>query len=92
MKRQDASTCWSAGDSSMYERSITFRSALVTETYEWIIKELGLEVAMLAGNHDLETNDSVYSANAARRCARLVWRSSAASVPTPSKWVTLPFI
>ena len=37
----------------------------VTETYEWIIKELGLEVAMLAGNHDLETNDSVYSANAA---------------------------
>ncbi|HCJ4741854.1 TPA: metallophosphoesterase, partial [Salmonella enterica] len=37
----------------------------VTETYEWIIKELGLEVVMLAGNHDLETNDSVYSANAA---------------------------
>lgn len=37
----------------------------VTETYEWIIKELGLKVVMLAGNHDLETNDSVYSANAA---------------------------
>lgn len=37
----------------------------VTEAYKWIIDELGLEVVMLAGNHDLETNDSVYSANAA---------------------------
>lgn len=37
----------------------------VTETYQWIIDTLGLKVVMLAGNHDLETNDSVYSANAA---------------------------
>ncbi len=37
----------------------------VSDAYEWIVKDLGLSVAMLAGNHDLETNDSVYSANAA---------------------------
>ncbi|HFP9309503.1 TPA: metallophosphoesterase [Raoultella ornithinolytica] len=37
----------------------------VTETYKTIINDIGLKVAMLAGNHDLETNDSVYSANAA---------------------------
>lgn len=44
----------------------------MTETYEWIIKELGLEVVMLVSNHDLETNDSVYSANAAARPLRSI--------------------
>lgn len=37
----------------------------VTMAYKEIVEEIGLSVVMLAGNHDLETNDSVFSANAA---------------------------
>lgn len=74
MPRKAAKAMKAAGCKHMLVAGDTFhvRGAIspsvlhfVTETYEWIIKELGLEVVMLAGNHDLETNDSVYSANAA---------------------------
>lgn len=60
----------------------------VSDAYEWIVKDLGLSVAMLAGNHDLETNDSVYSANAAAAQSRLAYRSSAVVSHTASNWVT----
>ncbi|MEQ4626754.1 metallophosphoesterase family protein [Providencia manganoxydans] len=35
-----------------------------SELYDWIINTLGLDMYILAGNHDLETNDSVFAANA----------------------------
>lgn len=66
IKEAGAKHLFVAGDTFHVRGTIT-PSVLhyVTETYKWIINELGLEVVMLAGNHDLETNDSVYSANAA---------------------------
>lgn len=70
-RRQNDQSFWRkihvvAGDTFHTRGSIT-PSVLhfVTEAYKTIINEIGLEVWMLAGNHDLETNDSVFSANAA---------------------------
>ncbi|MDC9581919.1 metallophosphoesterase [Xenorhabdus sp. PR6a] len=42
-----------------------------SELYDWIINTLGLDVYILAGNHDLETNDSVFSANASASFAKI---------------------
>ncbi|MCU6236718.1 metallophosphoesterase [Morganella morganii] len=42
-----------------------------SELYDWIINELGLDVYILAGNHDLETNDSVFSANASASFSKI---------------------
>ncbi|CAI6214311.1 metallophosphoesterase [Escherichia coli] len=66
MKKAGCKYMLVAGD-TFHVRGTVSPSVLhyVTETYKWIINELDLTVVMLAGNHDLETNDSVYSANAA---------------------------
>lgn len=66
IKASGAKYMFVAGDTFHTRGSIT-PSVLhfVTETYKQIINEIGLSVIMLAGNHDLETNDSVFSANAA---------------------------
>ncbi|HHL0071084.1 TPA: metallophosphoesterase, partial [Klebsiella pneumoniae] len=66
MKKAGCSHMLVAGD-TFHVRGTVSPTVLnyVSDAYEWIVKDLGLSVAMLAGNHDLETNDSVYSANAA---------------------------
>lgn len=66
MKKAGCSHMLVAGD-TFHVRGTVSPTVLnyVSDVYEWIVKDLGLSVAMLAGNHDLETNDSVYSANAA---------------------------
>ncbi|HIB5719878.1 TPA: metallophosphoesterase, partial [Klebsiella pneumoniae] len=66
IKASGAKYMFVAGDTFHTRGSIT-PSVLhfVTEAYKAIVNEIGLEVWMLAGNHDLETNDSVFSANAA---------------------------
>ncbi len=63
MKKAGCKYMLVAGD-TFHVRGTVSPSVLhyVTETYKWIINELDLTVVMLAGNHDLETNDSVYSA------------------------------
>lgn len=54
------------GGDTFHVRGVLLPSVLnyVTETYKTIIEEIGLKVVMIAGNHDLETNSSVYSSNA----------------------------
>ncbi|KMJ45124.1 exonuclease [Xenorhabdus khoisanae] len=42
-----------------------------SELYNKIINTLGLPVYILAGNHDLETNDSVFSANASASFSKI---------------------
>lgn len=64
----------------------------VTETYEWIIKELGLEVVMLAATTTSKPTIPYTAPMQRPLCAQSVWKSSAANVLTPSKLATLPSI
>jgi len=59
------------GGDTFHVRGVLLPSVLnyVTETYKTIINEIGLDVVMLAGNHDLETESSVYSSNASSSLA-----------------------
>lgn len=70
MKAAGCEYLFCAGD-TFHVRGTLLPSVLnyVTETYKQIINEIGLKVVMLAGNHDLETNASVYSSNASSSLA-----------------------